>query len=301
MINFLNLKDYGELLYKYEFDNNGFFIYNNFEKDVNVEVLGLEDQIYTIYVKNKNESNLIKTNDINKPIDTFLYSKTTPLIYNWDSAKVKSKDAFTIQFKYFGFIFEMNFDKNYIVFENKESKIIKVLEIINDNLKLIETYQFTKNGYVYESESESSALYNKNFIYFNQFKKRKNINNSFLDFLPTIIETSIDEKSETIFNIKYDNFGLVSYFGKSDKTALYRYEYLPSEEDIIIKSIYPNIYDIIDPNYIDPTLSLWSCVRLEKIDNRYYLEKYVYKIDKNNLSNLLNHLKSCNNTPIIEV
>lgn len=310
----LRLSDYGSLIYTYECvvdapNNFVIFNYENIEEDIKIELIDLTDsqsikipdQVYSVFIKNKDKSYITKTNNMNKLINEFLYQNSPYMIHTWKNSKIKNNDIFSIAFNYFNMAIEISFDKSYIVAENKNSGMVFVYKDYNFS-NCIEYYMFTKNGYICTNKANksASAATKDGFIDYKLFRKKKKIGNNIIDKLPTLIELSSGENSKYTYKISYDEDGIVSDV-YSEEEYLSRYELEVEGNDSIAKSIYPNLYDILDPNYIDTTLSIWVEVEKRLEDNILYLNKNVYRIEDNKYNDFRKHLDSNPGNPIIEV
>lgn len=310
----LRLSDYGSLIYTYECvmdAPNSFVIFNyeNMEEDIKIELIDLTDfqsikipdQVYSVFIKNKDKSYIIKTNNMNKLINEFLYQNSPYAMHTWKNSKIKNNDTFSIAFKYFNMSIEISFDKSYIVAENKNSGMVFVYKDA-DFSNCIEHYMFTKNGYIgfNKTDKSASAATKDGFIDYKLFRKKTKIGNDIIDKLPTLIESSSGENNKYTYKISYDEDGIVSDV-YSEEEYLSRYEFEADGNDNIAKSIYPNLYDILDPNYIDTTLSIWVEVEKRLEDNILYLNKNVYRIGDNKYNDFRKHLDSNPGNPIIYV
>lgn len=307
----LRLSDYGSLIYTYEcvmngLDNFVIFNYENIEEDIKIELIDYQitktiDQVYSVFIKNKDKSYIANTNNMNKLINEFLYQNSPYTMHTWKNSKIKNNDTFSIAFNYFDMAIEISFDKSYIVAENKNSGMIFVYEDYNFT-NCIEYYMFTKNGYICTNKANksASAAIKDKFIDYKLFRKKKKIGNNIIDKLPTLIELSSGENNKYTYKISYDEDGIVSDV-YSEEEYLSRYELEADGKDNIVKSIYPNLYDILDPNYIDTTLSIWVEVEKRLEDNILYLNKNVYRIEDNKYNDFRKHLDSNPGNPIIEI
>lgn len=307
----LRLSDYGSLIYTYEcvmkgFDDFVIFNYENIEKDIKIELIDYQitkniDKVYSVFIKNKDKSYIANTNNMNKLINEFLYQNSPYTINTWKNSKTKNNDTFSISFNYFNMVIEISFDKSYIVAENKNSGMIFVYKDYNFS-NCIEYYMFTKNGYICTNKANKSASVaaKDKFIDYKLFRKKKKIGNNIIDKLPTLIELSSGENNKYTYKISYDEDGIVSDV-YSEEEYLSRYELEADGNDNIAKSIYPNLYDILDPNYIDTTLSIWVEVEKRLEDNILYLNKNVYRIEDSKYNDFRKHLDSNPGNPIINV
>ena len=308
MLNFLSLIDYGELLYTYEAAICNYeyevFNYNNIETNTKIELLFKESteigNIYTANITEKGNSKIQKTNKINKLINDFLIQNINPIIHNWGNSEKKANNDFTIVFNYFGKEIEMTFNKSYTVVEIGPS-ITVFSEFKNGGQ--IEAYQFSKHGYFCDNilDRSNSAVFDNTFIDFKLFLKKKRVGNDLLDSLPTLIKISSDN-NEHLYQLKYNKIGVVSSIIRDDiNKNLFRYESFDSTEGFISRSIYPNLFDVIDINYADPSLSIWSEIEVSYQKNKIIINKNVYKIKKENLDSLINDLNSNQATLMIDI
>lgn len=308
MVEFLSLSKYGNIMYNYEafIDSHGIYSYmgyNNYEDDTTIECSPIMNEgLYGISIWHNNELKNTKSNNLNKLIQSFLYQESTPIIYNWNNAKNKNDNSFTLTFEYFGKEIDISFDKSYTVVQIPDSGLVTVYTD-PEYKNCIESYQFTKDGFFCNNilTNFSSSATKDGFGDFKLFKKKEKINNRLLDFLPTLIELSSgDNNKNNIFKISYDDNGIVSKVLSNDKIYS-RYECLYEEDKTIIRSVYPNLYDCIDPNYIDFSLTNWSEIEVAIGGGYISITKNVYEIKEKCFNSFLNCLHSNPSIPIINI
>lgn len=307
MVEYLSLSNYGNIAYSYEalINNYGvydYMSYNNYDDEITVDCYPIADfGMYNVSIWNKNELKNLKSNNLNKFIQAFLYQASNPIIYNWDNARNKNDNSFTLTIGYFGKEIDISFDKSYTVVYIANSGLVTVYSD-PEYKNCIESYQFTKEGFFCNNllNKMGSAATKDGFMDFKLYMKKEKINNRILDFLPTLVDVSSgDNNQNNSFRIYYDEYGVITKV-MNDKTVS-RYECLFEEDSKIIRSIYPNLYDCLDPNYIDFSLTNWAEMEVTVYEDKVLLKKNVFRINKDKYDDFLNCLYSNQSIPIIDI
>lgn len=227
--------------------------------------------------------------------------KTLPLLYEYATAKNKTKDTFSVELKLDNnFTMTLDFDKDYYIACNKDNKKYDVYRkqpngIIDMNEK-IETYIFTDKGYLfidYEDFKIIFTFYNSNDRIECDFK----YGNYIKDILPLDI---LLEKAKNIYSISYDTKNILysmSYGNENTTFSEYcRYEKVESEGTLYIRSLHPLILDLYDVFYIDKDIfKYWAIDKYETSEdgNNDIFIREVYEIkDNESLSQLINIINS---------
>lgn len=294
----LSLDNYGELcssqIYFFENDvkSNRNMIYFDFKNDYSINVSN--NKVKITHDKKEYANYILKSI---KNFDELISKNEVIEIYKYDNAKEKTKNKFKFTAtspdgkKDFDFYFEkeqaiIGFMKNKYFFHIVEYKDGTIGEKIAD-------VWIDNNGFKWFDKDEFFVKSADMEIKCSKFLKSSNTNCIIMEHCPTHYEFKyIDEFFNKEYEIYYNDHRIPNKIIdiKSGKEIPIREEIIYiNDNDKIINTIYPLLFDPFNYHYIDKPMDYWCSSTVTKSDNSFTIIRKIYKIDPLLLGKLINY------------